>query len=80
MRKDIINKKCFIHKGQTLYYLVKDIEFKEVRGKEMAKAIMMIRNESDTKNYTFAIYDEKDKVLYSMPDDALRWYEEHTND
>ena len=68
--------KNFQYKGETIYYFVKDIEWKEVRGKEMANAIMVICDEKGTQNDVFAIYDERNKIMCAMPDDAKRWYEE----
>ena len=80
MGKDIINKKSFVYDGQTIYYFVKDIKWKEVRGKEMASAFMVICDEGDSQNNFFAIYDERYKVMYAMPDDAKRWYEEYLSE
>jgi len=77
MSKDVINKKSFVHNGQTIYYFVKNIEWKEIRGKEMASAFIVICNENDDQNDFFAIHDERYKVMYAMPDDAKRWYEEY---
>ena len=80
MSKDVINKKSFVHNGQTIYYFVKNIEWKEIRGKEMASVFMVICiicNENDDQNDFFAIHDERNKVMYAMPDDAKRWYEEY---
>lgn len=73
----LTNKKNFQHKGRTVYYFVKDIECKEKHGKEMASAIMVICDEDDAHIDCFSIYDERYKVLYAMPSDALRWYEEY---
>lgn len=72
--------KSLQYNGETIYYFVKDIEWKEVRGKEMANAIMVLCDENGTQNDVFAIYDERYKVLYAMPDDAIRWYKEYMND
>lgn len=69
------NKNNFIYKGKIIYYFIKDIELKEVRGKEMANAIMVICDQNDNQKDFFSVYDEKDKVLYAMPSDALRWFE-----
>ena len=73
-------KKSFQYNGNTIYYFVKNIEWKEIRGKEMASALMVICDENDNQNDFFAIYDERYKVMYAMPDDALRWYEEYLNE
>ena len=73
------DKKSFQYKGKTIYYFVKDIEWKEVRGKEIANAIMVLCDENGTQNDVFAIRDERYKVMYAMPDDAEVWYEKHIN-
>lgn len=72
--------KSFRYNGETIYYFVKDIEWKEVCGKETANAIMVICDKNGTQNNVFAIYDERCKVMYAMPDDAARWYKEYMND
>ena len=72
--------KSLQYNGGTIYYFVKDIEWKEVRGKEMANAIMVLCDKNGTQNDVFAIYDERYKVLYAMPDDAKRWYEEYLSE
>lgn len=77
MSKDIINKKSFVYNGQMVYYFVKDIKWKETQGKEMASAFMVIHNENDSQSDSFAIYDERYKVMYAIPDNAKRWYEEY---
>lgn len=77
MGKEVINKKQFLYNGQTICYFVKDIKWKEIRGKEMASAIMVICDENNNHNDFFAIYDERYRVLYAMPDDAKRWYENY---
>lgn len=41
----------------------------------MANAIMVICDQNDNQKDFFSVYDEKDKVLYAMPSDALRWFE-----
>ena len=74
-----MNKKKFIYGGKTIYYLVKDITWKEVRGKEMAKAFMIIFDENNVQKDVFAVYDERYIVMYGMPDDAKRWYKEYIN-
>ncbi len=75
-----VNKKSFPYKGSAIYYFVKNIEWKEVCGKEMASGFMVICDENDAQNDFFAIYDEKNKVMHAMPDDAKRWYEEYLNE
>ncbi len=72
--------KSFQYQGKTIYYFVKDIEWKEVRGKEMANALMVLCDENGTQIGAFAIYDERYNVMHAMPDDALRWYKEYKND
>ena len=74
------NKKSFQYNGNTVYYFVKNIDWKEIHGKEMASALMFICDENDNQNEFFAIYDEKYKVMYAMPHDALRWYEEYLSE
>ena len=69
------NKNNFIYKGKIIYCFIKDIELKEVRGKEMANTIMVIYVQNDNQKDFFSAYDEKDKVLYATPSDALRWFE-----
>lgn len=63
-----------------MYYFVKNIELKEVRGKEMASALIVVCDENDTQNDVFAVYDERRKVMYAMPDDVKRWYEEYLSE
>lgn len=62
---------------KTISYCVKDIKWKETKGKEMANALMVVCDENNNQIETFAIYDEKYKVMYAMSDDALRWYEDY---
>lgn len=71
------NKNSFQYNGNTVYYFVKNIDWKEIRGKEMANALMFICDENDNQNDFFSIYDEKYKVMHAMPNDALRWYKEY---
>lgn len=80
MENDTVNKKSFVYNGNTIYYFIKDIELIETRCKEMASAIVVICDKNSTHNDVFAIYDERYKVMYAMPDDALRWYREYIND
>lgn len=80
MENDTVNKKSFVYNGHTICYFIKDIEWKEARGKEMASAIMVMFDENGTQNDVFAVYDERYRVAYAMPDDALRWYKEYIND
>ena len=79
MGSETINIKYFIYDGKTIFYFVKDITRKEVRGKEIANAIMVICDENGTQNHVFAIRGERYKVMYAMPDDALQWYKEYIN-
>ena len=72
-----MNLKCFQYKAQILYYFVKDIQFKEVRGKEMADAYMVICDENMNQKDFLRVYDEKYKVLYAMPIDAEKWYKDY---
>lgn len=72
--------KSFQYNGKTIYYFVKNIEWKEIRGEEMASAFMVICDKNDTHNDFFAIYDERYKIIYAMPDDAKRWYEEYISE
>ena len=71
--------KSFLYKEETIYYFVKDIKWKEVRGEEVANACMVVCDENGTQNIVFTIYDERYKVIYAMPNDAKRWYEEYLN-
>lgn len=75
MNREPVNKKSFPYKGQEIFYFIKDIEWKETCGKEMASALMVVCDENDTHNDVFAIYDDRNKVMYALPHDAQRWYE-----
>ncbi len=50
------NKNNFIYKGKIIYCFIKDIELKEVRGKEMANTIMVIYVQNDNqKRFLFCL-------------------------
>ena len=80
MNRELVNKKSFSYKGQEIFYFVKDIKWKETHGKEMASAFMVVCDENDTHTDVFAIYDDRIKVMYAMPHDAQRWYEEYLSE
>ena len=80
MHKELISKKSFLYNEKTIYYFVKNIEWQEVRGKEMASALIVVCDENDTQNDVFAVYDERYKVMYAIPDDVKRWYEEYLSE
>ena len=69
--------KYFEDKNQKRFYLLKDIVIKEHRGEEMASANITIYDENRNEIDVFAVYDERYKVLYAMPQDVKRWFEEH---
>ena len=71
--------KNFEYNGQTIYYFVKDITFKETRGKEMASGYMIVCDENSNQTGVFALYDERTKVIYALPNDAKRWYDDYLN-
>ncbi len=73
------NEKSFTYEGQTLYYSIKDVEFSVHKGIEWATGIMLIFDENHIHKDTFAVSDERNKVLYAMPNDAKFWYEEYKN-
>lgn len=74
--------KSFPYNGKTIYYITKDIDInlRERNGVEMASCYMEVFDENHNALDVFQVYDEKTKVLYAMPDDALRWYKEYMND
>ena len=41
---------------------------------------MVICDENGTQIDFFAIYDDRYTVMYAMPDDAKRWYEEYLSE
>lgn len=72
--------KNFSYNGKIIKYFVKDIQWKEVQGVEMASAIMVICDENKNQTDFFNIYDEKYKVLYAMPIDSERWYRDYLSE
>lgn len=82
MNKHTIDLKCFAYNGERIYYYVKDVDInlKEVRGREMASAYIVICDDKKNQRDVFHVYDERYNVLYAMPDDAKRWYEEYLNE
>lgn len=71
--------KIFVHNEKTFYYVVKDISWKEVGNKEMANAFMEIFDENCNAKVSFAIYDERNKVMNNLPNDAHGWYDGYLN-
>lgn len=73
------NFKFFNYDNRVIYYNIKDIDIKtrEINGIEIATAYMEVFNEEYTQFDVFQIYDDKYKVLYAMPVDAQKWYEEY---
>ncbi len=76
------NFKSLEYNNKTIYYCLKDINIhlRNIRGKEMAKAFMMIFDENKNQIDLVPVYDEEIKVINAMPFDAKKWYEEHIND
>lgn len=76
------NLKSFEYNGKTIYYNIKDIDIrlKPIKGVEKASAYMDIFDENHNAIDVFQVYDEKNLVIYGMPSDAKRWYEEYLND
>ena len=73
--------KSFQHKGKTIYYITKDIDtnLREKNGVEMASCYIEMFDDNHNAFDVFQVYDEKAKVLYAMPSDAMKWYENHIN-
>ena len=73
--------KSFQYKGKTIYYITKDVDInlRDKNGVEMASCYMEVFNDDYNAFDVFQVYDEKAKVLYAMPSDAMKWYENHTN-
>lgn len=73
--------KSFPYKGKTIFYITKDIDInlRERNGVEMASCYMEVFDENHNALDVFQVYDEKTKVLYAMPSDAMKWYENHIN-
>ena len=75
------NMKSFSYDGKIIYYITKyvDINLRERNGVEMASCYMEVFDENHNAFDVFQVYDEKLKVLYAMPSDAMKWYENHKN-
>ena len=73
--------KSFPYDGKKIYYITKDvdIDLREKNGVEMASCYMEVFDENRSPFDVFQVYDEKLKVLYAMPVDAMKWYENHKN-
>lgn len=68
------NKKSFQYNGNTVYYFLKNIHWREIRDKEMASALMFTCDENDNQNDFFAIYDEKYKVISFKSSNGSRYF------
>ena len=71
------NLKCFLYKGDTIYYFLKNIELKDICGKEMASAYMVVCDKEGKQKDVFHVYRERYEVLYAMEQDVCKWYEDH---
>lgn len=71
--------KSFQYQDKTIYYITKDINInlREKNGVEMASCYMEVFDKNHNAFDVFQVYDEKLKVLHSIPIDAEVWYEKH---